>query len=404
MAFTDRPLVGRRQHQERMFEGEHRPSVPRPGAGIFMRTIQGEAMSSDKIRVGIIGAGGWAKYGHIPVLQALNGFQITAISSRKKDFAEEYAAKFSIRHAFDEPQALIACPDVDLVAVLTPGPEHARLARAVITGGKDVYSEWPLSTSTAESEELLALADAKGVRHIVGLQRRHGPSARYLRDLVAQGYAGKIRSVHMTVNVDAFQPAMPGRYAWTIDPSSFTHVLSIYAGHFMDMLFHTVGFPKKLTAVVENQFPFITITETGEKVPTSKPDAAMIIGTLEGGGLFSVQIEGGQKHRTGLQIDITGTEGVLRSTNPRAFENKEDNRIEGVNGDGSSLSPLPVPAEYRSLAVSQLDASVQDMAYLYAAYARDRKNGTSEASNFRDAVRQHQLIDRIVQTSEAFFK
>jgi predicted dehydrogenase len=172
----------------------------------------------------------------------------------------------------------------------------------------------------------------------------------------------------------------------------------------MDVLFQSVGFPKKLPAVVENQFPFITIEETGEKVPNTSPNEVMVIGTLEGGGLFSVQIEGGRQHRTGLQIDITGPEGVLRVTNPRAFENKEDNSIEGVNGDGSSLSPLPVPAEYQSLPASHLDASAQDTAYLYAEYARDRKNGTSEASNFRDAVRQHQLIDQIVQTSETFFK
>lgn len=61
-----------------------------------------------------------------------------------------------------------------------------------------------------------------------------------------------------------------------------------------------------------------------------------------------------------------------------------------------------MPSEYHSLAVSHLDASAQDVAYLYAAYAHDRKNGTSEASDFRDAVRQHQLIDQIVQTSENF--
>jgi len=51
----------------------------------------------------------------------------------------------------------------------------------------------------------------------------------------------------------------------------------------------------------------------------------MVIGTLKDGGLFAMQIEGAQRHRTGLQIDITGTEGVFRITNPRAFENKEDN-------------------------------------------------------------------------------
>ncbi|MEH1929306.1 MAG: Gfo/Idh/MocA family oxidoreductase [Nostoc sp.] len=361
-------------------------------------------MSNENIRVGIIGAGGWAKYGHIPALQYLEDFEIIAVSSRKKETAEEYAAKFNILHAFGDEQALINHPDVDIVVILAPAPEHARHAKAAIAAGKDVYSEWPLTTKTSESEELLSLAEAKGVRHIVGLQRSMGPSARYTRDLVKQGYVGKIRSARMTVSVDAFVPTISGKHAWAIPAANFSHVLSIYGGHFMDVLFRSVGFPKKLTAVVENHFPFFIVEETGEKVPTTNPNEVMVIGTLEDGGLFAVQIEGAQRHRTGLQIDITGTEGVLKITNQLAFENKEDNSIEGVNGDGSSLSPLPVPAEYRSLANFHLDASVQDVAYLYAAYARDRKNGTSEASNFRDAVRQHQLIDQIVQTSQNFFK
>ena len=130
----------------------------------------------------------------------------------------------------------------------------------------------------------------------------------------------------------------------------------------------------------------------------------MVIGTLEEGGLFAVQIEGAQKHRTGLHIEITGTEGILRVTNLLAFLNKEDNLVEGVNGQGVALSPLPVPAKHHSFAAAHLDASAQDMVYLYWAYARDRKNGTWEASNFKDALKQHQLINQIVQTSENFFK
>jgi hypothetical protein len=44
------------------------------------------------------------------------------------------------------------------------------------------------------------------------------------------------------------------------------------------------------------------------------------------------------------------------------------------------------------------------MAYLYDAYASDRKNGTSEASDFKDAIQQHYFIDQIIQASDAFFK
>jgi hypothetical protein len=46
--------------------------------------FDGEDMSSEKIRVGIMGAGGWAKYGHITALQSLEEFEIVAVASRKK--------------------------------------------------------------------------------------------------------------------------------------------------------------------------------------------------------------------------------------------------------------------------------------------------------------------------------
>jgi predicted dehydrogenase len=118
-----------------------------------------------------------------------------------------------------------------------------------------------------------------------------------------------------------------------------------------------------------------------------------VIGTLEDSGVFSIQIEGVQKHCTDLQIDITGTEGVLKISNKLAFQNEEDNAIEGMNGNEKTFPPLPVPAEYQSLALPDLDASVQDVVYLYDAYARDRQNGTIEASNFKDALTQHRLID-----------
>jgi predicted dehydrogenase len=362
-------------------------------------------MSKEKIRVGIIGLGGWAKYGHIPVLQALkDDYEIVAVSSRKIELAREYAEKFNIRHAFDDERVLANHHDVNLVVILAPAPEHARLVKIAIEAGKDVYSEWPLSTNTADSQELLTLSESKGVKHIVGLQRRMSPSARYTADLVKQGYVGQVRSAHMTVNVDAFPDVMSERHAWAFDAASFSNVLSVYAAHFGDMLFQSIGFPKKLTAIIENQFPFFTIAETGQKIPNANPNEIMVIGTLERGGLFSIQIEGGQKHKTGVQIDITGTKGVLRISNVRGFENIDDNSIEGMNGDATALSPLPVPSEYKSLKLDHLDASVQDVAYLYAAYARDRQNGTSEASNFSDALSQHYFIDQIVQTSESFFR
>lgn len=360
-------------------------------------------MSNGRIRVGIIGTGGWARYGHIPALQSLANFEIIALAGRNKQKVEKYAAQFGIAQSYGSPEALLANPDIDLVVVLAPTPEHGRLAKVAIAAGKDVYSEWPLSTTTAESEDILALARNKGIKHIIGLQRRFSPSSRYWHDLIKQGYIGKIRAVRMSVGVDAFGEDMPEFAKWALDSANFTQLLSIYGGHFHDMLFHGVGLPKKLTAVIENQFPVTTIAETGEKVPYTSPNEVMVIGTLSGGGLFSIQLEGGQKHRTGLQIDITGTEGVLRITNARGFENEDDNTISVMRDGIETFENLPVPAEYAFLPVSHLDASSQDVAYLYEAYANDKATGSNNATTFEDAVRQHQLIDQIIQSSKQFF-
>lgn len=147
-------------------------------------------MSSEKIRVGIIGAGGWAKYGHIPSLQALADFEIVAVSSRKKETAEEYAAKFNIRHAFADEQALITHPDVDLVVILAPAPEHAQFAKGAIAAGKDVYSEWPLTTKTSDSEELLALAEA--IRPHRHTRQPHRPPIR--RTVAAADHRAALRA------------------------------------------------------------------------------------------------------------------------------------------------------------------------------------------------------------------
>lgn len=357
-----------------------------------------------KIRVGIIGTGGWARYGHIPTLQALDAFEIVALSGRNLEKVRGYANDFSIPLAFDNADDLINHPEVDLVVVLAPTPEHGQLTLKVIEAGKDVYCEWPLSTNTAQSEAILARAKAKGVKHIIGLQRRFSPSSRYWHDLVKQGYIGKIRAVRMSVGVDAFAEVMPEFAKWAVDPANFTHLLSIYGGHFQDMLFHNLGFPEKLTAVVENQFPITTIAETGEKIPYSAPNEVMVVGTLPTGGLFSIQLEGGQTHRTGLQIDVTGTEGALRITNSRGFHNTEDSIVEGMNNGAESFVKLPVPSQYTSLPVPHLDASALEVAYLYDAIARDIATGSHEATSFEDAVRMHKLIDRIAQSSDAFFK
>src|SRR5258705_4217825 len=146
-----------------------------------------------RIRVGIIGANpdrGWAAQAHIPALTSLSDdFEITALSTTRRESADAASKLFGVPAAFDNHQELVNSPAVDVVAVTVKVPYHLELATAAIGAGKAVYCEWPLGNGLREAETLAALAKKKGVLAVAGLQARSAPAVAWVHDLIQQGYA-----------------------------------------------------------------------------------------------------------------------------------------------------------------------------------------------------------------------
>src|SRR4051794_41452011 len=101
-----------------------------------------------RIRVGIIGANpdrGWAAQAHIPALASLSDdFEITALSTSRRESADASGQRFGVAATFDNHQDLVSSPAVDVVAVTVKVPYHLKLASAALHAGKSVYCEWPL--------------------------------------------------------------------------------------------------------------------------------------------------------------------------------------------------------------------------------------------------------------------
>ncbi len=354
----------------------------------------------NKIRVGLIGVGNWGRYGHIPALKLLPEYEIIAVASRSMETASKLATQFEIPNALGDYRRLVEHPEVDLVVVLPPAPQHVDIVKAAIANGKDVYCEWPLTTNTADAEELLRLADQAGVKHFVGLQRTVGASSLLLTDLLASHYVGHLLSVRMHVSMSGFGPVRSASLDWTLPAINFSNVLSIYGGHFMDMLFHAVGQPVALSAILKTQFPELTAGD-GPKVRNENADAVMVMGTIQNGALFQIHIEGGKLNQKGLQIEITGTAGDLEVSNDRSFVTKRHDLVRGAQGEAGIWAEVPIPDQLRIIPASPLDVSVQDLAQLYAAFARDRATGRKSVRDFADAVAMHRIIDVIVDAASS---
>src|SRR5438876_5586530 len=111
-----------------------------------------------RIRVGIIGANpdrGWAAQAHIPALKSLSeDFEITALSTSRRESADAAGKRFGVPLAFDNHQELVNSTAVDVVSVTVKVPHHLELATAALEAGKSVYCEWPLGNGLHEAQTL----------------------------------------------------------------------------------------------------------------------------------------------------------------------------------------------------------------------------------------------------------
>src|SRR6058998_1995855 len=265
-----------------------------------------------RIRVGIIGANpdrGWAAVAHIPALKSLSDdFEITALSTSRRESADAASKLFGVPVAFDNHLELVNRADVDVVAVTVKVPYHLELATAALHAGKAVYCEWPLGNGLIEAETLAALAKKKGILAVVGLQARSAPSVAYVRDLIKQGYVGEVLSTSLIGSGMSWGQTVEPFNAYLNDKKNGATMLSIALGHTTDALCHCLGEVRELSATMTVRRESFTIAGTGERQPMTADDQVAVTGLLEGGAAFSIHYRGGVSRGTNLLWEINGSE------------------------------------------------------------------------------------------------
>src|SRR5438445_754566 len=94
-----------------------------------------------------------AAQAHIPALKSLaDDFEITALSTSRRESADATSRLFGVPLAFDNHQDLVNSAAVDVVAVTVKVPHHLELATVALDACKAVYCEWPLANGLHEAE------------------------------------------------------------------------------------------------------------------------------------------------------------------------------------------------------------------------------------------------------------
>jgi hypothetical protein len=223
---------------------------------------------------GVVGAHaerGWGRNIHLPALQALNDFQVTAVADTTSASARAAAEVWGARKSYDDARALMADPDVDLVTLAVQLPSREGLVEAGIAASRHVCSEWPLAPDAATAERFESAARAAGVRHAVGLQSRHHPEVRLLRSMLAQELIGEVLTASLLYSL-ATPEVWSTRYAALFDGTKGVNHLAVVGGHSLDMFQYAVGDFTEVSATLATRIDRITMEGTGETIGGTSPD------------------------------------------------------------------------------------------------------------------------------------
>ncbi|MGX9936799.1 Gfo/Idh/MocA family protein [Advenella kashmirensis] len=354
-------------------------------------------MTDKPIRVGFIGLNPdiqWAAKAHIPALKSLqNEFVVVGVANTSLASAKNAAAAFGLPHAFENAQALVNSPEIDLVVVTVKVPHHRELVAAALNAGKHVYCEWPLGNGLAEARELAELAETKGVVAAVGTQMRVAPEVEYLRQLIADGYVGEVLSTTLVGSGGSWGSETDAAHAYLYDKSNGATLLSIPLGHMLAGMREVLGGFGHLSARMINRRDTVYVTDTDKMIPSTSHDQILVHGALESGAAFSIHYRGGMSRGTNLLWEINGTEGDIQVTGANGHGQMVQLAIRGANGETSELAPLTPPTSAYS---GWPDNSVvRNVARVYALIAQDIRSGTRSAPSFSDAVALHETVDAI---------
>ena len=146
------------------------------------------------LRWGIIGTGTIAHKFARGVLRSKTG-KLAAVASRTDSKAREFAMLYQIPHAHGSYDALLADPEVDVVYIATPHPQHREWAVRAAQAKKHILCEKPLGVHYDEAVEMLQAAWENNVFFMEAYMYRSHPQIARMLELLRKGAIGDVRTI-----------------------------------------------------------------------------------------------------------------------------------------------------------------------------------------------------------------
>jgi predicted dehydrogenase len=177
------------------------------------------------INIGVVGCGYWGPnlLRNFRSLPDCNTKVICDLDVKRLNHMKSLHPDIELCTRFED---LVARKDIDALVVATAAHTHHAMAKQSLMAGKHTFIEKPMATSSAECEELIELAAAKGLTLMVGHTFLYSAPVRKIRDIVKAGDIGDIRYISARrLNLGLFQKTI--NVAWDLSPHDISIILYI---------------------------------------------------------------------------------------------------------------------------------------------------------------------------------
>ncbi len=192
----------------------------------FQRTIELEP-KTEKVNLGILGAGNFASTTILPILKELKkDCQILGIASSAGLSSASLAKTFKIKNKYPTEEGILNADEIDAVLILTPHFNHSELVIKALNKGKAIYVEKPLALndeSIVEIEE--AIYNSDNPKLFVGFNRRFAEATQFIKQKINNQAANSI----------TFRFSVP-----PLDKDHWTNIKEIGGGRIVGEAIHAI--------------------------------------------------------------------------------------------------------------------------------------------------------------------
>jgi polar amino acid transport system substrate-binding protein len=189
--------------------------------------------SASGVRVGLIGAGGYAKAMLLPNLKAA-GAEFQSIATASGVTARAVGQQNGFRFCVSSAAEVIDDEQTNLIVIATRHDSHANLAQRGLEAGRHVFVEKPLALNHEELAGVISAAQQSRGQLMVGFNRRFSPLALKARELFAD------RATPLSINYRVNAGRAP-RNHWAADPKEGGGRIIGEACHFIDFIHFITG-------------------------------------------------------------------------------------------------------------------------------------------------------------------